>query len=420
VPGWETEHPYDAAEVLAKARFAGSDEDCDAWLTDAGWGIRSQYEDLGLETAKWIAHANVEAQFSVDSDEDPWADLDITRALHEPPVMPSMMPRSDGLHLLYPGGVHWLTGEPECGKSWMALHAVADVLSWGGHVLFLDYENGLPLLERAVLLGIDPQRMSRQLHVKMMPPSWADVQERLLIEVQKMGVRLIVIDSAQSCMASAGLDPIDNADVLRFYTFVRRLTIGGASVLVLDHLPKGETASSRYPMGGGQKLAQATVAWGMQKRRHFGPGMTGQSQLYLHKDRHGHLRKFADTVGEHQMIGVFELKSDSLTGEADARVRPYNEITSTIESANVLPLPYQVMQAVTDMLIDFGDLPAAYLGSRIAAEKTKTGVALIELERRGYIELLADRPGKVYRARKPYRAERDADSPFFNDNQETP
>lgn len=414
VPGWRNEHPYDAAEVLSRARFGGDDEACDDWLTEAGWGAPSKY-DLEREAAKWLAHAAIEVQYGGPSDTDPWGDFDIARALNEPPVMPSMMPRSDGMHLLYPNSVTWITAEPESGKTWLALHAVADVLSWGGHVTILDYENGIPLLERAILMGIDPQRLIRQVHLKSFPTSWVDNQERVLGEVQATGSRLVVIDSCQSAMASAGLDPVDNADVARFYDFVRRTTIGGASAVVLDHLRKDDSASSRYPMGAGQKLAQATVALGMERRSAMAPGRTGQAALYLHKDRHGQLRKFADDVAEYQMIGMFELESDILTGQCQARVKPYLESASSMESAPLTPLPYKAMQTVTDLLVDCGGLegnklPVGYF-SRIGARKADVSIALIELERRQYITVSGN--PRYVGLNKAYRADWDPEYPFY-------
>ena len=418
VPGFTNEHPYDAAEVLSMARYGGNLAACDRDLVDGGWGWRSHWDDPDREVERYAAHAQVAVSFSTHDEHDPWADVDIERALTEPPVMPALYERTDGTPLLYPASVHWITAEPESGKTWMLLHATAQVLSTGGHVTLLDYENGLPLLERLLLLGVPREKLIRQLHLKSMPPSWVDAQPRLLSEIQSTGSRLVGIDSCQSCMASANLDPIDNYDVLRFYDFARRLTIGGAAVTLLDHLPKSSTASERYPLGAGQKLAQATVAIGVQKRSQFAPGRTGVAALYLHKDRHGSLRKAAEDVSDYQMIGSFELISDPLTGQCDASLRPYAETTRYVESAPMTALPYQVMQRVTDLLIDEGTLTQAYLEQRIDATNTEVKLATYELERRGFITKHSSSPTTWRIVRNGYRANQDRTSPYYTGDED--
>ncbi len=74
------------------------------------------------------------------------------------PVVPTIGARTDGVSLLYPGGVHWLSGEPEAGKSWLAMSLCVQVIAEGGSVLYLDYE-GSPrtAVARLKALGVDKQ-----------------------------------------------------------------------------------------------------------------------------------------------------------------------------------------------------------------------------------------------------------------------
>ena len=415
VPGFEPERPYDAAQILAKARYGGEEGDTDQALSDAGWGLRSRWVDATAELATYIREQALAHPYLAPDEEDPWADADIARILNEPPVEPSLVPRTDGQMMLYPGSLHWLTAEPESGKTWLSIYMMKTMMEWGMHVTYIDYENGLPLLERCLLIGIPIERLTRQLHLKMMPPSWADNPQRIISDVQQTGSRAVFIDSASPCMASAGLDPIDNSDVLRFVDFARRLTIGGAAVQVLDHLRKEDNASQRYPLGAGQKFAQATVAFGMGKRSHFVPGGRGVADLYIHKDRHGQLRKTATTHGEHQMFGRFILDSNAM-GECTARITPYDDEARVLETSFIRPLPYDVMQAVSDLLIDAAvPVRKSFLEVRIEATKPQIDLAVDELVRKGFVgEDAGDRGRILLESVRPYRARYDPDSPFYD------
>ena len=76
--------------------------------------------------------------------ETTWSEIDaravLAGALDEDP--PAFVERTDGVPLLYRGKVSSIAGEPESGKSWFALHAVADVLAQGHHAIYLDFEDG--------------------------------------------------------------------------------------------------------------------------------------------------------------------------------------------------------------------------------------------------------------------------------------
>jgi hypothetical protein len=60
--------------------------------------------------------------------------------LPEPP-RPEVLMRTDGVPLFYRGEVNVLFGDPEHGKTWVALAACAQVLEAGGHVLVADLDH---------------------------------------------------------------------------------------------------------------------------------------------------------------------------------------------------------------------------------------------------------------------------------------
>ena len=87
-----------------------------------------------------------------------WAPVDLGPFLDGTvrPVVPSLLPRTDGVALLYPGLTHSLHGESESGKSWVAQAEAARILTDGGRVLFVDFESDAgALVERLRLLGVD-------------------------------------------------------------------------------------------------------------------------------------------------------------------------------------------------------------------------------------------------------------------------
>ena len=70
--------------------------------------------------------------------------------------MPTLLPRTDGVCLLYAGRVHSLTGEPGGGKTWIALHLIADTLTAGGTAMLIDYEDTpASAVSRLRTLGVD-------------------------------------------------------------------------------------------------------------------------------------------------------------------------------------------------------------------------------------------------------------------------
>ena len=73
-----------------------------------------------------------------------WSRIDLTAILDGSiePARPTMMPRTDGKCLVYPGLVHSIHGESESGKSWIVEHESSRQLQAGGRVLYIDAAQG--------------------------------------------------------------------------------------------------------------------------------------------------------------------------------------------------------------------------------------------------------------------------------------
>ena len=82
------------------------------------------------------------------------------------PPQPTMLHRSDGLPILYPGKDHALIGASEAGKTWVALATALEVFRAGGAVVWADWEDDdETFLLRWVEIGGDPDDLlSGRLH----------------------------------------------------------------------------------------------------------------------------------------------------------------------------------------------------------------------------------------------------------------
>ena len=95
-----------------------------------------------------------------------WSPVDLSAYLDgtATAVEPSLMARTDGVKLLYPGHVHSVAGESESGKSMLMLAVAAQVLTDGGRVLFMDYESDpATVLDRLVKLGAPVDAVAERL-----------------------------------------------------------------------------------------------------------------------------------------------------------------------------------------------------------------------------------------------------------------
>ncbi len=85
-----------------------------------------------------------------------WAPVDLAEVAAGDDEPPRWLQRSDGVRLLYPGRLHWISGEPETLKTWIALWAVIDALTQGARVAFIDLEDDAAgLVARLDALGMD-------------------------------------------------------------------------------------------------------------------------------------------------------------------------------------------------------------------------------------------------------------------------
>ena len=240
-----------------------------------------------------------------------WTPVDLTAALDgDGPLEPTMLTRSDGHQLLYPGLVHAFNAESESGKSWLACLAVAERLAEGEHVIYLDFEDhATGIVGRLRALGVDRDAILHRLHYVRpddpIDPVAIATLERLLVD---HAPTLAIIDGVTEVMVQNGWSINDNDDAARFLLALpRRISRHGCAVVLIDHVAKDREARGRYGIGAQHKLAGVDGAvYRLEVTSPFGLGRTGTSRITVAKDRPGHIRGYA-AGGE--TVGVLQLSS---------------------------------------------------------------------------------------------------------------
>jgi hypothetical protein len=200
--------------------------------------------------------------------------------------------RSDGQRFIYPGREHAVLGETECGKTWLALACVAAELAAGNRVLYLHYEesDATSTVERLQLLGVAPDLMVDLL--RFVAPT-RPVRGEWLAELLELAPTLVIHDGVNEAMSLHGADIMsaDGASVFR-----RRLIVpclqAGAATLACDHVPHSKDGKGRDTAYGSVHKGNAIdgARFFMEKSKPFGRGLRGVSNVFVTKDRPGHLR----------------------------------------------------------------------------------------------------------------------------------
>lgn len=210
---------------------------------------------------------------------------------------PSVLTRSDGRGLFYPGKVNGIIAPSESGKSWIALAAVAQELRARRPVLYIDFEDTAEgIVGRLRVLGVPDDLMAPSAGLlryvgpeeALHSAAYGEYAEALVY--QKWSV--IVFDGVNVAMTLDGLDLISNTDANKFFTKVTRPAAStGATVIQIDHVPKDPEKRGKGGIGAQAKRASITGAQVyMDVEDPFGRGKSGSLTLIVDKDRPGHVR----------------------------------------------------------------------------------------------------------------------------------
>ncbi len=211
------------------------------------------------------------------------------------PDQPTMLKRSDGHALMYPGRIHAWNAEPESLKTYLMLLACSEAITAGEVALFIDFEDSAAsVVGRLLGFGITAEQI-RELFIYIRPDEpLADVSLRELDAALSRGPVLVVIDGLTEAFTTQGLNPLDNVDIATWLEVLpRRCARAGAATNLLDHVVKDREQRGRYAIGGQHKLAGVDVAYGLKVIEPFGRGRDGTVSIRVHKDRPGSVRAFA-------------------------------------------------------------------------------------------------------------------------------
>jgi hypothetical protein len=209
-------------------------------------------------------------------------------------IDPTVLHRTDGQALLYPGVVNVLHGPSEAGKSWLALLACSEEIKAERNVLFLDYEDvAASIFHRLGVLGCAPDVVAERF-VYVRPEDRMGKRERadLQAHLELHRPSLVVIDGVTEALDLEGLDSGNDTSIARFRKRLSRPCAAlGAVVLEIDHPVKKAKKSDRGPSGSGHKIQGIEGAvYSVTAGREFAEGCPGSSCLTITKDRPGRVR----------------------------------------------------------------------------------------------------------------------------------
>lgn len=219
---------------------------------------------------------------------------------YEPPKA-SLLLREDGQGLLYPGRVHWMQGEPESGKSWVAQQAAAESLKNAQDVLYIDYEQDLyTIVTRLRLLGVSAEMMKKHLDYVNPSTGMKAIRRRdkvraaaLFMELLKNSYCVAVVDGVTDALGNENFDMLDNKSVAEWMREIPRQIARrtGAAVICVDHVTKDKEGRGRYALGAQAKLASVDgCTYIIEPEKMMAPGKCGILGIRVLKDRYGDVR----------------------------------------------------------------------------------------------------------------------------------
>jgi hypothetical protein len=187
--------------------------------------------------------------------------------------------------LFYASGVHWLQGESESGKTWVALAVVADVLRRGDRALIVDYEDTMDrVLERLEQLGVSDDEIERLTYVDGHSVTFAAITQH----VASVRYECLVIDGVTSALTSAGLKGRDEQEMTLWCDYLPRRA---AMAICIDHVVKSKDDRGGMAIGSQAKKSVVTgSSFEVICVEKFGRGSDGEIRLNLQKDKPGALR----------------------------------------------------------------------------------------------------------------------------------
>jgi hypothetical protein len=230
-----------------------------------------------------------------------WVNLDqFLDGTYTPPQPDLGAIRDDGTQFLYRGRWHTLIALTTAGKTTFALWQVKSVLEWGGHVVYIHFEEASPsgIIHRLTGLGVNIEAIRKRFHWGHVDTPWKWGELAAEIEQLDEPPQLAVLDGIN---AACGMHnwPVKEPESVGSYRvmFVHPLTKAGAAVLSLGHPPKAANRQSEsYSYGAAGWLNDVDgVGYRMTaSKTPISKGVKGSSALYVVKDRYGEVQRWGE------------------------------------------------------------------------------------------------------------------------------
>ena len=280
---------------------------------------------------------------------------------------PTILTRTDGTSLIYPGKIHSIAGEPGIGKTWLGLIAAAEQLKNNNHILFIDYED-MPgtHISRLLQLDIPPETIATNFHYTKPHETSGHVPQHI-IDIAT-NCTLAIIDSVGEAISFDGKSQDSDDDVTTWHrNYTRPIRDQNCAVIVLDHVTKSADTRNQWAIGSQRKLAAIDGAAYTARGTSPTKGGVGTIKLTTAKDRHGtHPRlKIAAEIA----------MTSTISGLMDIKITPHD---TPINSEGQWT-PTVIMGEVSDFLADNPESSFRAIKSGIGRNQDHIKVAIQRL-----------------------------------------
>lgn len=240
----------------------------------------------------------------------------------EPPA-PEYGQRTDSIGIFYRGMVNSLIGDPESGKTWIALTAAADVLFTGGSVLIVDLDHNGPsaTVARLRAFGVPVETLTDPLKFRYTEADTSESMAGVVADALRWRPDFTVIDSVGELLPMYGANSNSADDFTRVHSIaIKPFAIAESSVVLIDHQAKGSDSRSFGATGtAAKKRAISGTLLRVTIDEPFTPGSGGSAEITLVKDRHGGLRAHCPKDKE-PLVGRFTMTDTD--GALNWSIRP--------------------------------------------------------------------------------------------------
>jgi hypothetical protein len=273
---------------------------------------------------------------------------------------PDFLRRGDEQRLFYGGQVNMLFGDPESGKTLVALAACAEALQRDQKVGIIDIDHNGPVATvcRLLDMGVDEAVLRDSSKFRYIEPEDKQHLVAVVVSMILWEPQVVTVDSIGELLPLLRLSSNSPDDFTAAHAIVLKpLAMAGACVIAIDHLPKNTENKANGPTGTAAKLrAVGGVAIRVVVQDQFAPGKGGKACLTIKKDRHGSLRRNCPVeLGKEPIAGWFKIlpKDDCIAWSIEAPERgdtaPQDRIDPRdLDKLNKLePAPHSVRDVKT-------------------------------------------------------------------------